>query len=85
MADDNSDDTIDQGPAWGWGWLTEAAKVAKNAYDSNVKPALQSMENTASQYGTLYCLSNSLLLLVVRLDWRLKRRYEVCPRRELAF
>ena len=46
------DDEIDQGPAWGWGWLSDAAKAAKSAYDANVKPALDSMEATTSQFGT---------------------------------
>lgn len=48
----DSDETIDQGPAWGWGWLSDAAKVAKSAFDANVKPALESMEQTTSQFGT---------------------------------
>lgn len=35
---------------WG-GFLSSAAEFARSAYDSNVKPALQSMEQTTSQLG----------------------------------
>lgn len=46
------DEPVGQDSGWGWGWLSDAAKAAKSAYDANVKPALESMEKTTSQFGT---------------------------------
>lgn len=62
MSNDNNE-SVDQGSGWGWGWLSEAAKVAKTAYESNVKPALESMEQATSEFGTKpYILSPSMEL-----------------------
>ena len=58
MSSDN-EESVDQGSGWGWGWLSEAAKVAKTAYESNVKPALQSMEQATSEFGTCTLISVS--------------------------
>lgn len=55
----DDDESVDQGSGWGWGWLSEAAKVAKTAYESNVKPALQSMEQATSEFGTYYLTCDS--------------------------
>lgn len=77
MSDDNREENADQGPAWGWGWLSEAAQAAKDAFDSSVKPALISMENTTSQFGTLCYLPYIPLVAIVRLVGARNSRFEL--------
>jgi hypothetical protein len=59
MSQEGQENPPEEGSGWGWGWFSEAAKVAKAAYDSNVKPALQSMESSTSQFGMFLLLMQS--------------------------